>query len=132
MTDRTTLRRREVGVIGAAALSGLAGCAFGFGGSPTSIDVSVTNEDDQAHTVDVVVEFGEGTLLDERFVLDPGGQQAAAFSNPDEAGDATVSASLEGGGTAERELRAGRGSGLHSVTVAVTEEGTVEAWATVQ
>lgn len=132
MTDRTTLRRREVGVIGAAAVSGLAGCAFGVGGSPTTIDVSVTNEDDQTHSVDVVVEFGEETLLDERFVLDPGGQEEATFPNPDETGDATVSASLEGGGTAERELRAGSGSGLYSVTVEVTEEGTVEAWATVQ
>jgi len=119
-------------VAAAAAVSGLAGCAVGSGGSSTTVDVSVTNEDDQTHPVDVVVEFGEETLLDERFAIDPGEQEAAAFSNPDEAGDAVVSASVQDGESTERELRAGLGSGLHSVTVTVTEAGSVEVGATVQ
>ena len=125
-------RRAFVGTVGSVAAAGLAGCLVGFGGSPPTIDVYVTNEDDRTHTVDVVVEFGEETLLDEQFVVDPDEQQEAAFSNPDEAGDATVSASVKDGASTERELPAGRGSGLSSVTVEVGEDGSVEMWAAVR
>ena len=132
-SDRTTLQRRQfVGAGAAAALSGLAGCAFGFGEAPTTVDVFVRNDDEATRTVDVVVEFGDGTLLDEQFVVPAGGEQQAVFANPDETGDATVSASVRDGGSAERDVPAGRGSGLSSVSIEIGAGGSVETNATIR
>ena len=62
----------SLGTGAAATLPGLAGCAFGIGAAPTTVDVSVTN-DDANHTVDAVVEFGDEAVLDEQFIVNAGG-----------------------------------------------------------
>jgi hypothetical protein len=121
----------SLGTGAAATLPGLAGCAFGIGAAPTTVDVSVTN-DDANHTVDAVVEFGDEAVLDEQFIVAAGGEQTAVFANPDESGDATVSATVHDGASTTREIPAGRGSGLASVAVVVGDGGTVEASAAVR
>lgn len=132
-SESPTLQRRQfIGAGAAAAVSGLAGCAFGFGEAPPTVDVVVRNDDDTSHTVDVVVGFGDETLLDEQFVVSPGGEQRAVFANPDETGEATISATVRDGGSTEREVSAGRGSGLSRVAVHVGRGGTVETRAAVE
>lgn len=126
MTERTTLRRREVGVAAAVALSGLAGCLVGFGGSPTDVDVTLTNETDERYDVAVLVELRDEALLDRTVTLQPSGVVEDSFETPEEAGDGTLSVSVEDGESTASDLRIGAGTGLASMEVVVRESGEVE------
>lgn len=127
MRDRTTLHRRQVLAGGAvAALAGLAGCVVGFGGSPTDVEVTLTNETDERYDVTVQVELRDEALLDRTVTLQPNGVVEDSFENPEEAGDGRLSVSVEGGESTASDLRVGAGTGLDSVEVVLREGGEVE------
>jgi len=133
MRDPGSFHRRQVLSGGAvAAITGLAGCLVGVGGSPSTVDVTLTNETDERYDVTVLIELRDEALLDRTATLQPGGVAEESFQNPEESGDGTLSVSVEGGEPTASEIRIGAGTGLDSVEVIVGEGGEVETGITVR
>jgi len=126
MSDPTVLSRRSALRAGSVAIAaGLAGCAFGFGGTNETVAVALENDDDAQHRLAVTITFDGSTLVDRTATLDAGSAVETAFENPDSAGEATVDAELADGEATTSDVRVGPGTGIRDVTVRVSDGGTL-------
>lgn len=118
--------RREVLRTAAVTVATLlSGCAFIFGMKDDTVSVHLANNGTTTSEVGVQLEYDGDSLIDRSVTLEPKLDVEEQFQNPDESGTATLMVSTSSGGSLERDVTVGRGSGLTSIGITIEESGFI-------
>lgn len=116
-------RRTFLGTAGGVGFA-LAGCV-GLGGTNETVGVTVENQDSATRKITVTVAYDGRTLLEQTMTVGPSERVGAPFENPDTAGEADVTVRSVAGRETSSSVRVGPGTGIRSITVVLSEDGTL-------
>jgi len=124
-----SLYRRKALQLSGLGIATLGGCTFGFGGTSSEVDVTMTNKNETTHRLSVTISFENSVLVDETVILSADESSSTAFENPGSAGSAVLEAELDTADRTRTEIRVGPGTGIRDVFVEISADGELTAFA---